>query len=311
MAHDLNAAVIFAGVVREGSFTAAAHALQLPKTTVSRKVQDLELWLGAQLLNRTTRRMSLTEAGAVYFQHCEDIARKLDEAEAAVGQLRGEPRGALRITASYSVMLSLVAPLLGEFSSLYPLVRLDLALSHRTLDLLKDGIDIALRLGSLPDSSMAARHLGVLANRVYASPAYLARRGEPRRPDELARHLALTTRVAEQGNRYAWPMTDGGELRDYEINPVIVADDPEALKEPLFAGAGLMMATDLIMRRHADEGRVQAVLPGWLGRCPELHAVFPRGHIQPPKLRAFIDFLVSKLAGANALTSPPTPQSER
>ncbi|SFP48750.1 LysR family transcriptional regulator [Variovorax sp. 770b2] len=287
--------LIFVKVVEGGSFTAAARDLRLPKTTVSRKVRELELRLGVQLLHRTTRRLGLTEAGGVYFEHCRKIPQALADAETAVGQLQGQPRGTLRVTSSYSVMVSLIAPLLGEFRVLYPDLFVDLVLTHRTLDLVEDEIDIALRMGTLPDSSMAARQLAVLPNRVYASAAYLARHGEPKHPLELRQHSALVTRVARRGSGYAWPMSNGGAAESFEITPVIEADDPQVLKAPLFAGAGLMMATDLIMREHVAEGLVVPVLLGWVGRCPALNAVFPRGHAQPPKLRVFIDFLVARL----------------
>jgi DNA-binding transcriptional LysR family regulator len=300
---DMNDTLAFIKVIEAGSFTAAARDLRLPKTTVSRKIRELEERLGVQLLHRTTRRLGLTEAGTTYFEHCRPIPQALADAEAAVGQLQGTPRGTLRITASYSLTMSVLAPLLGEFRERHPAVRLDLVMSHRTLDLVEEKIDIALRMGNLPDSSMAARQLAVLPNRIYASPEYLERHGEPAHPLELRQHMALVTRVARRGSSYAWPMSDGGEHEDYEINPVIEADDPELLKAPLFAGAGLMMATDMIMQRHVAEGRVRPILPGWLGRCPALHAVFPRGHVQPPKLRAFIDFLVPRLE-SKAATEP-------
>jgi len=246
--------------------------------------------------------LSLTEAGTIYFQQCRQVPQALADAEAAVGQLQGQPRGTLRITSSYSVMISLIAPLLGEFRSLYPDVRIDLILSHRTLDLLEEHIDVALRMtrGGLPDSSMIARRLAVFPNRVYASSSYLARHGEPTHPFELQRHATLSTRIWRRGSGYAWPMTNGGPMENYEITPVIEADDPEVLKAALLSGAGLMMATDLIMQRHAAEGVVLPVLQGWIGSSPELHAVFPGGHVQPPKLRAFIDFLVSRLSVQDA-----------
>jgi DNA-binding transcriptional LysR family regulator len=289
--------MVFIRVVQEGSFSAAARALRLPKTTVSRKVRELEEQLGVQLLQRTTRRLGLTEAGTVYFQHCRRIAPMLAEAEAAVGQLQGEPRGWLRLTSSHSLLAGLISPLLGDFRALYPQVRIDLSVTHHTLDLIAGEIDVALRTGPLPDSSMAARRLAVFPNRLYASRTYLARHGEPTHPDQLPSHPALATRLARRGDGYAWPMRDGdgGALRDYPIDPVVVADDPQALKGPLFAGEGLMMATDMIMRDAVAEGLVQPILAGWTGRCPALNAVFPRGHIQPPKVRVFIDFLVSRL----------------
>jgi DNA-binding transcriptional LysR family regulator len=302
MPTDLNDTFAFVKVVEGGSFTAAARELRLPKTTVSRKIRELEQRLGAQLLHRTTRRLGLTEAGTLYFQHCKDIAQALIDAEAAVGQLQGNPRGTLRVTSSYSLMATMIAPLLGEFRALYPEVNIDLVLSHQTLDLVEAEIDIALRMGTLPDSSMAARKLATLPNRIYASSSYIARFGEPAHPFDLRQHHALVTRVARRGSGYAWPMSNGGPLESYEISPVIEADDPEILKEPLFAGAGLMMATDMIMQRHAAEGRVRPIMPGWTGRSPELHAVFPRGHVQPTKLRAFIDFLVPRLQASTSDT---------
>jgi DNA-binding transcriptional LysR family regulator len=309
---DMNDTLVFVKVIEEGSFTAAARDLRLPKTTVSRKVRELEQRLGVQLLHRTTRRLGLTEAGTTYFQRCRQIAQVLADAEAAVGQLQGKPRGILRITAPYSLTVSLLAPLLGEFRMLCPDVRVDLVLSHRTLDLVDQEIDIALRMGNLPDSSLSARQLAVLPNRIYASPAYLERHGEPGHPLELRQHMALVTRVARNGSSYAWPMSNGGAHENYEISPVIEADDPEILKEPLFAGAGLMMATDMIMQRHAAQGLVRPILPGWIGRCPALHAVFPRGHVQPPKLRAFIDFLVPRLEpGFISLAGDPAGKSAR
>jgi DNA-binding transcriptional LysR family regulator len=295
MGGDLNDTIAFVKVVEEGSFTAAARELRQPKTTLSRKIRELEEALGAQLLHRTTRRLGLTEAGVIYYQHCKGIAQTLADAEAAVTQLQGRPRGTLRVTSSYSLMLSLVGPLLAGFRKEFPDVQIDLVLSHETLDLVDEEIDIALRMGNLSDSSMVARRLAVLPNRIYASPAYLEARGEPKHPFDLREHAALVTRVAQRGSGYAWPMSNGGPLENYEITPVIEADDPEILKAPLFAGAGLMMATDMIMARHAAEGIVKPVLSGWTGRSPELHAVFPKGNVQPPKLRAFIDFLVAHL----------------
>jgi LysR family transcriptional regulator, regulator for bpeEF and oprC len=295
MTHGLDDTLAFVKVVQEGSFTAAARSLGLPKATVSRKVQDLEQRLGAQLLHRTTRRVGLTEAGAIYFQYCESIARTLTEAEIAVSQMQGEPRGWLRITSSYSLSVSLLSPLISEFRSVYPGVLIDLTLTHETLDLISREIDVALRMGPLPDSSLAARKLAVFPNRIYASRDYLAQHGEPAHPDDLRRHLALATRVAQRSRGFAWPMSDGGDLQDYEINPVIIADDPDALIQPLLSGQGLMMVTDVLVKPYLAKDLIQPVLAGWTGRRPELHAVFPQGRVQSPKLRVFLDFLLARL----------------
>lgn len=297
MPADLNDILIFLKVVETGSFTAAGRALRLPKTTVSRKIRELEQRLNVQLLHRSTRRLGLTQAGTVYFAHCGQIPQTLLDAEAAIGELQGHAAGTLRITCSYSLAVTLVAPLLAPFRARYPDVLVDLVLSHRNLDLIAEKIDLALRMGDLADSSMVARRLAVLPNRVYATPAYLAQYGTPGHPDELHHHHALVTRVARSGAGYAWPMRegDGGVLKNYPVTPIIEADDPEVLKAPLLAGAGLMMATDDIMRTCVAQGLAAPILPGWLGRCPALHAVFPQGLVQPPKLRVFLDFLVAHL----------------
>lgn len=305
MVADLNDTLAFIKVIERGSFTAAARDLRLPKTTLSRRVRELEQRLGAQLLHRTTRRLSLTEAGTIYFQQCRHIPQALAGAEAAVGQLQGQPRGTLRITSSYSVMMSLIAPLLGEFRALYPDVHIDLMLTYQTPDLVKEQIDVSLLTVPypLPDSSMIARRLGLFPNRVYAGSAYLARHGEPAHPLELQRHPTLVTRFWQRGSGYAWPMSNGGAIEDYEISPVIEADDPEVLKVALLGGAGLMMGTDIIMRQHVAEGTARPVMQGWFGPGVELHAVFPGGLVQPPKLRAFIDFLVSRLRAQGAIAT--------
>lgn len=295
MIDNFDDAIVFVRVVQCGSFTAAAKSLAQPKTTVSRRVRELERHLGVQLLQRTTRQLGLTEAGEIYFRHCEPLAAMLRQAEAAVSQLSGEPRGRLRVTTPYSIMVNLLAPMLGNFHERCPEVTIDLVLSHQVQDLVREEIDIALRLGPLPDSSMSARRLAEFPNRIYATPSYLARFGEPMHPQELIRHKTLATRVATTPDGYAWKLWQDGEMQEFPIRPVIVADDPEVLKAPLLAGTGLMLATDLIMRPLIAQNLVRPVLDGWMGRQPQFHAVFPRGPILPQKVRAFIDFLVEQM----------------
>ena len=217
MSRDLNDTLVFVKVVEHGSFISAARALRLPKTTVSRKVQDLETRLGAQLLHRTTRKLGLTEAGNVYFEHSQRIARELDDAERAVSELQGGPRGWLRITAPYSLGITWIAPLLGEFRARHPEVRVDMVLSNESLDLIDKEIDVALRIGNLPDSNLVARRLTVFRTQIYASPVYLARHGEPLQPDDLQHHQTLAIeqvpsrqrRRVRLTARYAWTLSDG------------------------------------------------------------------------------------------------------
>jgi LysR family transcriptional regulator, regulator for bpeEF and oprC len=295
MSHDLNDTLIFVKVVETGSFTAAARNLGLPKTTVSRKVQELEQRLGAQLLNRTTRKLGLTEAGTVYHEHGRRIARELDEAEGAVGQLQGGPRGWLRITAPYSVGTLWIAPLLGEFHRRHPEVRIDMHLGNERVDLIATETDVALRIGQLPDSSLVARKLATMRTQVYASPYYVERHGEPLHPNDLQHHRVLAMQKSRRGNRFVWPLSDGSGLIDFPINPIMVANDPAPLTGALVCGEGVLLASDVTVKPLVESGSVQRVLAGWVGPELELNAVFNRGLVMSPKVRAFVDFLVERL----------------
>jgi DNA-binding transcriptional LysR family regulator len=295
MSRDLNDTLIFVKVVEHGSFIAAARALRLPKTSVSRKVQELEARLGAQLLHRTTRKLGLTEAGAVYFEHCQAIARQLDAAESAVGELQGGPRGWLRLTAPYSIGIMWVAPLLGEFHTLHPELRVEMVLTQEPLDLIAKEIDVGLRVGNLPDSNLAARRLSVFRTQVYASPLYLERHGEPAHPDELASHRAIALHKSRTNGTYAWTLGDGTRSAEYRVDPILVANDPGPLISALLAGEGLMLASDVTVRRYVEAGHLRRVLAGWTGPELDFNAVFPRGRLPSPKVRAFVDFLVERL----------------
>jgi DNA-binding transcriptional LysR family regulator len=295
MARDLNDTLMFVKVVEQGSFTAAARQLGLPKTTVSRKVLELEARLGAQLLMRTTRRIGLTEAGTVYYEHCKRIARELEEAEGAVNQLQSGPRGWLRVTVPVSLGLVALGPLLTEFRSRYPEVRLDLVLSNDLLDLIGEEIDVALRFGSLPDSTLVARNLGSYRPYIYASPAYIARHGEPLTPEDLEHHHALVMPHHRRGQRWSWTLGDGERSADFPLRPLMVANDPFALKPALLSGEGLMLATPMVVGAELASGCVRRVLAGWAGPIVELNAVFPRGSVLSPKVRAFVDFLLERM----------------
>ncbi|WCE03420.1 LysR family transcriptional regulator [Pseudoxanthomonas sp. JBR18] len=295
MSHDLNDTLIFVKVVEQGSFVGAASALRLPKTTVSRKVQELETRLGAQLLHRTTRKLGLTEAGNVYYEHCQRIARELAEAESAVGQLHAGPRGWLRVTAPYSIGIDKIAPLLGEFHARHPEVRVEMLLSNEPIDLIGGEVDVALRVGSLPDSNLVARKLGVLNTQVFAAKSYIARHGEPLHPDDLQYHRTFAMPKHRHGSSYSWSLDDGNGPRDFLVNPILVANDPAALKGALLCGEGLVISADVMVKPFVEAGLVQRVLAGWTGGEYVLNAVFPRGHVQSPKVRVFVDFLLERL----------------
>ena len=297
MARDLNDTLIFAKVVEHGSFISAARALRLPKTTVSRKIQELESRLGAQLLHRTTRKLGLTEAGNIYFEHSQRIARELDDAESAIGQLQGGPRGWLRVTAPYSFAISRITPLFGEFQARYPEVRVEMVLTNDRIDLIDKEIDVALRVGPLQDSNLVARRLAVFRSQVYASPRYLERHGEPVHPADLQHHrtLAMSKFGMSNNSGYCWPLNDGSATTEFKIHPVLVANDPAALHPARLSGEGLMLTADVMVKAYAEQGYVRRVLAGWTGPSAELNAVFPRGQGKSPKVRAVVDFLIERV----------------
>jgi DNA-binding transcriptional LysR family regulator len=297
MARDLNDTLVFVRVVQEGSFTSAARALQIPKTTVSRRVYELEKYMGAQLLRRTTRKLSLTEAGAIYFEQCRSIGSTLEAAEGAVHQLRDGPRGWLRVTMPYSFGVSWFAPLLPGFRANYPDVKLEILASHATLDLVEDEIDIALRLGELPDSSLVARRLASFPSGTFASPAYLRRAGAPETPEALRDHSTLALHQARRDVGYVWPLRKAsGKPRGYLIDPVVVASDPALLHDALRQGEGISLAMEHSMAADVKARRLVRVLPEWIGPPQDLNALSSRERMPSPKVQAFISYLKKRLS---------------
>ncbi len=296
MSRDLNDTLVFLQVVQSGSFTAAALALQMPKTTVSRRLRELEAHLGARLLHRTTRKLRLTEAGTAYFEQCRAIGTQLDAAEQAVQRIRGTPGGWLRVTLPYSFGTTWIAPLIAGFCTRYPDVRLEIVASHVPLDLIGEGVDLALRLGALPDSSLVARRLGSFPTAIYASPACLARHGTPSGPDELARFPVLTLHQARTDAGYVWPLRRAGRKpARYAVAPVIVASDPALILDAARAGLGLTLAMEAGMAPEVAAGRLVKVLPDWIGPPQDLNALFPRERTPSPKLQAFLQYLKAQL----------------
>ncbi|GMV27948.1 MAG: hypothetical protein AMXMBFR59_00730 [Rhodanobacteraceae bacterium] len=296
MTRDFNEALIFVRVVEQGGFTAAARALGLPKTSVSRKVQELEERLGLHLLKRTTRRIGLTEAGTLYYEHCRHIARDLEAAESAVNQLHGAPRGWLRVTAPYTLGSNALAPILPEFLQRHPELRVELVLSNDKLDLIGSDIDLALRVGALADSTFSARRLGSFVAQVYASHDYLARCGEPTRPEELVHHRTLAMSQHRGANgRYCWPLRNGSVSDDYLVSPSVVANDPTVLRSALVGGQGLALISDSLVESLVAMGKLRRVLHGWESPAVDLNAVYPPGRSQLPKVRVFVEFLLERM----------------
>lgn len=296
MIRDLNDTLIFVRVVQSGSFTAAASALQIPKTTVSRRVRALETHLGASLLHRTTRKLRVTEAGAAYFERCNGIANQLAEAENAVQRIRGTPGGWLRVTLPYSFGATWIAPLIAGFCARYPDVRIEIVATHVPLDLFGENVDVALRLGALPDSSLIAQRLGSFSTSLYASRAFIDKHGALESPNDLHRHPALALHQARTDSGYSWPLRKAGrKATHFALDPVIVASDPILLLDAARAGNGVVLAMDASMTPEVAAGRLCKVLPEWIGPQQDLNALYPRERVSSPKLRAFLSYLKTQL----------------
>lgn len=295
MEADLNQVLIFAKVVEQGSFIGAARVLALPKTTISRKVQELEERLGTRLLQRTTRRVSLTEAGAIYYEYCNRISQEMEDADHAVGRVQEAPRGTLRVSATFSFGMSALVPIVPDFMARYPDIHLQLELRNDAVDLVAEGFDLSIRIGPLADSSYAVRNLGESRMCLYASPAYLETRGMPGAPEDLGRHPTLTLSRLSRHGRFLWPLSDGHDIREIYLTPHLVANDPAVIKFAALAGLGVALLPAILVRQESDSGQLLPVLPEWEAPKTEFCAVYASRRGLSPKVRVFIDYLAERL----------------
>lgn len=284
---DFNQVVVFVKVVQAGSFSAAARLLGLPTSTVSHRVAMLEARLGVTLLQRTTRRLHLTEAGQIYFEHASAGLVHVFDAEAAMSESREEPCGLLRITAPVDIGDQILSSLLGQMRSRWPKVDVELVLMNRYVDLVAEGVDVAIRTGPLKDSTLIARQVGVARWALFASPDYLASASAIEAPQALRHHACLQfTSLGKE----SW------DLQDEAANSVTVPlsrqtliNDVGLIMTMVLAGEGVALLPSYLCRQACDEGRLVAVLPQWQGKADPIHIVYPRQRFMPPRLRAFVD----------------------
>ncbi len=280
---DLNHLPLFVTVAETGSMSDTARRLGLPKSSVSRGVAALEAALGVQLFHRTTRKVTLTTAGAAFLERAQRALLLVREATQALPEQEAEPSGVLRLTAPVDLGLTVLPELAAQFTARYPGVRLEVRLSNREEDLVAEGFDLALRVAKrLRDSSLVARRLGSLELRLYASPGYLARRGAPRGVDELAGH--------------AWLGLKGLRALDGAPEPVLVADDLSFLLQAARAGMGVAALPSFLAQPEVSAGRLARVLPRWATLAGALWLVHPKTAHPPRKVTAFRDFLLEALA---------------
>jgi len=291
---DLERMAIFARVVETKSFSEAARRLKLSKSLVSKQVTQLEKSVGARLLNRTTRAMSLTEAGAVFYEHCARIVEELEAGKRAIGQLRSEPRGLLRISASVAFGTLHVAPALPDFLARYPEVRIDMEIMDRFVDLAEERFDVAVRIAQDPGQNLAARRLAAVNRKICATPGYFKRHGVPKAPRDLERHNCLTYTYFNPRDPWRLKGPDG-EISVAASGNLRLNDD-EALSEAVLKGLGIAILPTFIIGKDLQAGRLKAVLSDYVAPERHIYAVYlPTRHVAPT-VRAFIDFLLERFA---------------
>lgn len=293
-AADLNAVLVFAAVAEAGSFTAAAERLGLSKARVSLEVARLERLLATPLLTRTTRRVAITEAGQTLLDDCVPLLRSAQDALAGLGQ-RGMLRGTLRIACTVEHAVQTMAGIVAAFGRLHPLLQLELRSSDRVSDLLREGVDVAIRMGWLRDSTLRATRLGSFGQQLLASPAYLRKAGVPEQPEDLARMdwVALTLLPTPLTWRFSGPR---GEQRTVRMTSRLRCDSAATLRALLLEGAGVSAidrpSSDALVR----SGRLVRLLPDWTLPEGGIYAVYSPGRQVQPGVRAFIDFYAARLA---------------
>jgi DNA-binding transcriptional LysR family regulator len=302
----LTGMAVFARVVEAQSFTAAAGQLGMSKSAVSKTVAALEDRLGARLLNRTTRRLALTEVGRAFYERCVRIVAEAEEAELAVTRLQQVPRGTLRVNAPVSFGIRHLGPALPDFMARHPELKVDIELTDRFVDLIEEGWDVAVRIGALPDSSLIARKLTDNAMVVSAAPAYWARRGRPRVPQDLAQHDCIT--YTYHANPAEWPFVDpAGRRVGVRVGGPLHTNSGDLSLAAACAGLGVARLPRFLCGPDLAAGRLEAVLTEAMPAPPGIFALYPHNRHLSAKVRAFVDFLVARFGPACDWDHPPAP----
>jgi len=284
----------FVATVGANGFAAAARAMDVPRSKVSKQIQALEEAIGVQLLQRTTRSLHLTEAGAEYYEAARELLASLDETEQRARDGVGELRGVLRVNAPMSFGLRRLGPLIPLFHQQHPNVELQLVLSDQQVDPVRGGFDVTIRIASLPDSSLVARLLAPAPRIMVASPAYLARAGTPQTPKDLTNHQCLNYGYLQSG--VSLQLSNGKETQRVNVTGPLHANNGDLLAQAAQAGMGIALLPDFIVEDALAAGTLVPVLCEWQAPAISINAVYPSSRRVPQKTRAFIEFLVKALA---------------
>jgi DNA-binding transcriptional LysR family regulator len=291
----LQAITAFARVVESGSFARAAERLDVSVSSVSRLVSELEAHLDARLLNRTTRRLSLTESGRAFYERCVQLLADLEEAEESASAGTARPRGTLRITCGTTFGIRHLAPAIAAFVNLHPQMRFDVELSDRAVDLVDEGFDAALRIGKIGSQQLVGRKIGETRLICCASPVYLERHGVPQTPEDLTAHACLTYEYSPQKN--VWPFQDGsGGDRSVRIDGPVHANSGRFLVALAVSGVAITIEPDFIVGPEVRAGRLVPLLRGFQAAPANIYVAYPSRRHLSAKVRAFADFLAARYA---------------
>ena len=294
---DFEGWAIFAKVAELGSFGRAAAAIGVAPATVSKAISRLENQLGSPLFHRTSRRVTLTEAGRGSLEGARRLLVEAEALEAEASEDAAAPRGLVRMAAPLSFSLAYLGEALSEFLESHPAITIDLNLSDARVDIIEQGFDLALRIGSLEDSSLRARRLCPVALRLVGSPAYFQHWGRPAHPRDLGSHRALIYTNTANPGVWTFERADEGPVR-VTVSPVLKTDNADILEPLLAQGLGLALLPDFLVWRQIAEGRLQVALSDWSGPESALYVVTPPSTLRPRRVQALIDFLTQRLAGA-------------
>ena len=281
---------VFVQVVDSGSFTAAAERLELSRSVISKYISRLEQQLGVRLLNRTTRRLSLTEAGQILYQRSQLGLEAIAEAQQEVAQLQQTPAGRLRINSPMSFGILHIAPLLAEFQQRYPQVKVDMNLDDRQIDLVEAGFDLGIRIATLGDSSLVAKRMAPCRHVLCAAADYLAAQGTPHTPEQLSTHRSLVYGYHDAPNQWQLGDADGSRIQ-VPLQGALRMNNSLALREAALQGAGIVLIPTFIVGDDIRAGRLIRLLPEYALLEVSIYAVYPQRQWLSPKVRAFIDFM--------------------
>ncbi|MFJ5296012.1 LysR family transcriptional regulator [Pseudomonas sp. NPDC088368] len=288
----LEAMSVFVRVVERGSFSAVARELGTTQPTVSKQISALEQHLGGRLIARSTRQLSLTDEGQRYYRQCRDILAAVDNAEHSFQTGREAVAGPLRIASSVSFGRLQIAPRLHGFLQRHPDVTIDLLLNDQNVDLVSEGVDVAIRIGDLQDSSLLARQIGLTRRLIVAAPAYLYAHPAPRTPADLAQHNCILFNLLARFD--TWRFDDGAH--EVQVKGNVRSNNSEAIRQVVLSGLGISLSPSWLYREDMAAGRVQQLLPTHTPTALPIHAVYPVNRRESARVRAFVDFLAEGFA---------------